>query len=346
MDASELAIDGVRVELYRDTNGTAGLQVGAGDTLLRFDTTEAGGYYLFDGLAAGEYYIHIPASNFDNAGDPLYGLYNSTPTGTENGGVAANPYTPNTDRDDNGVNNARPNLYGISSGAIVLARNTEPTVEIELSSDTGTLPGNSPTVDDGPNARGRYGEADNNSNLTIDFGFIPPLSLGNRVWIDSGSTPTGPILSQYNDGLMNAGGDEPGRDGVLLNLYFDANNDGDYNDINVGGVNETLPYATTTTANGGYYLFDGLPPGRFYVQVAPSNFAALAALDGFISSSGSFDTENVDVNDNGQDSPTYLADGIRSVNFILNHGVEPLTPPAHCRNRHQQLGHVWSEQRR
>ncbi|MBI5950801.1 MAG: sortase [Chloroflexi bacterium] len=317
MNGGELPIANVRVELYRDTNGTAGLQVGT-DTLVRFDTTDAGGFYLFDGLSAGEYYVHIPAVNFA-AGNPLRGLYNSTPTGTEAAGVAGNPYTPNMDRDDNGVNDSRPDLNGISSGPVVLAVTTEPVGEIELSADTGTAVGNSPTVDDGPNSRGRYGENDNNSNLTIDFGFIPPLSLGNRVWIDNGSTATGLVLSQFDDGLMN--GNEAGRNGVVLNLYFDANNDGAY----TGG--ETAPYLTTTTDATGYYLFDNLPPGRFYVQVAPANFAAGNALDGFVTSSGSFDTENADVNDNGVDSATYLADGIRSIDFILSHGAEPLTAP-------------------
>ena len=56
-----------------------------------------------------------------------------------------NPYTPDTDRDDNGVNNAHPDLYGIFSGAIVLPGDTKPNRgEIELSGDTGTSPATTP----------------------------------------------------------------------------------------------------------------------------------------------------------------------------------------------------------
>ena len=36
-----------------------------------------------------------------------------------------------------------------------------------------------------------------------------------------------------------------------------------------------------------YYLFDGLPQGRFHVQVAPSNFVAGGALENYRSSTGS-----------------------------------------------------------
>ena len=67
--------------------------------------------------------------NFANSSGALFGMNNSTPTGTENGGVAGNPYTPNTDRDDNGVNNTRPDLNGISSGPVLLVRDNEPSTK-------------------------------------------------------------------------------------------------------------------------------------------------------------------------------------------------------------------------
>ena len=114
MDAGEVPIANVRVDLYRDDDGTSGLDISS-DTLVNFDLTDAGGYYLFDHLAEGEYYVHLPSSNFTGTG-ALLGLNSSVPTGTENAGVTGNPYTPSTDRDDNGVNDASPNLNGISSG--------------------------------------------------------------------------------------------------------------------------------------------------------------------------------------------------------------------------------------
>jgi len=307
MDGDETPIQNVRVELYVDDDGTPGLDVTT-DSLLRYDLTDADGYYLFDGLAAGDYYVHIPASNFNNSGDPLYGLYNSSPT-----------FADDADVNDNGVNDYHPEVNGISSGMVTLSQDAEPAGETQLSADTTSVAGNNPTEDDGANARGRYGEKDANSNLTVDFGFVTPLSLGNRVWLDSGSTAGGIVLSQFDDGAMN--GDEPGLGGVTLNLYFDANNDGDYLDTDASGVDETAPYASTTTDASGYYLFDNLPAGRYYVQVDSSNFTA--ALNGLMSSSGVTDDETADKNDNGQDSLTYLADGIRSMDFVLTHSAEP-----------------------
>ena len=85
-----------------------------------------------------------------------------------------------------------PNVNGISSDMITLARIWNPLRETQLSGEAN--PGNGTEDDfsrtgwDGPNSRGRWNESDDNSNLTIDFGFIPPLSLGNRVWIDDGSS--------------------------------------------------------------------------------------------------------------------------------------------------------------
>ncbi|MCZ2126194.1 MAG: sortase [Anaerolineales bacterium] len=306
MNGGELPFANVRVELYRD-NGDGNF--GAGDTLVAYDITDANGYYLFDELTPGNYFVRIPSSNFNGAG-ALTGWYSSGPT-----------FADNADVNDNGVNNAHPEVNGITSNLITLANDSAPTGETQLSGDT-TLgnASNSPTNWDGPDSRGRYGETDNNSNLTVDFGFIPPLSLGNRVWIDDGATLGGPVLSQYNNGIHD--GTELGRTGVIVNLYYDANGDGDYNDV-VDGVNEAVPYRTTTTDANGYYLFDGLPEGKYYVQIAPSNFAGGGALNGYVSSTGSTDNETGDLNDNGQDSPTYLADGIRSMDVVLAYNGEP-----------------------
>ena len=169
MDADELFIPNVRVELYRDNgNGTFGAEDGAA---IRFDDTDAGGYYLFDNLPAGNYFVHIPAAEFQSGGD-LFGFNNSTPDGAENVQVPGNElvHTPVTDSDDNGVYNTRPDTNGITSGLITLALATEPPGETDLSGQADpTAPANAannPTGWDGPNSRGRFGEADNNSNLT------------------------------------------------------------------------------------------------------------------------------------------------------------------------------------
>jgi LPXTG-site transpeptidase (sortase) family protein len=316
MDAGESPIANVRVELYLDDDGTPGLDIN-NDTRVAWDITDSGGYYLFDRLVEGSYFVHIPAGNFTASYDPtggagtaegaLYGLNSSNPTGTENIGVGGNPYTPSMDRDDNGVDDGTPYTNGISSGVVVLSLDNEPASEIELSSDTSVTAGFDPTGSDGPNSRGRYGEDDNDSNLTIDFGFFPVFSVGNRVWFDTN-----------NDSTMGAG--EVGVSGVRVQLY---NADGT-SEILVGadGILDTSDDGAggmLTDANG-HYLFNNLPAGDYTIILPASNFAGSAVLDGYWSSGTSYDSAgalseatapdpdtNTDLNDNGmlQSSGTF-----------------------------------------
>lgn len=276
MDGGETGIANVRVELWRDADANGTPDVGS---MVGFDTTDVNGYYLFDNLAEGSYVVLITGSNFSGVG-PLVGRSSSTPTGTENAGVAGNPYTPNTDRDDNGINNGSPTTLpaatpGILSGTIVLAHGAEPTGEAELSgqADPGA-PTNltySPTGWDGPFSRGRWDESDNNSNLTIDFGFIPVFSLGNRVWFDTN-----------NNSLRN--GAESGINNVRVRVYA---SDGT-TEILVGpdGILNTADDAANgmLTAGGGYYRFNNLPAGDYIVKVAASNFTTGGVLDSYWSS--------------------------------------------------------------
>ncbi len=319
MDGTEAGIAGVRVELYRDNNSD-GVPDGG---FIRFDTTDANGYYLFDRLTAGNYIVGLPASNFA-VGAALSGMNSSQPTGTENTGVVGDPYTPNTDRDDNGINAVNPATTGVFSGTLVLTVDTEPTGETELSGQAdpgaGTRSSFSPTGWDGPNSRGRWNESDDNSNLTIDFGFILPLSIGNRVWLDNGAGGVG--IEQYNDGIQN--GTETGIANVALSLFFDINDDGDFLDT-VNGVSEATAIRTTTTDAAGYYLFDGLAPGNYQVLVTAANFGAGQPLNGLSSSTGNTNDITTDVDDNGIDDTNYLVNGIRGNTLSLRYGTQPTT---------------------
>ena len=333
MDGDEEPIENVRVELYRDDGDDI---FDAGDTRVHWDITDSEGYYLFDNLSPRyKYFVHIPPGNFNadfdhdsDAGTAaltygaLQGWYSSTLEDAESSG---------TDVNDNGVNNKHPEVNGITSGIIELTWDGEPDTETQFSGDItnpndGTEDDNDPTTWDGPESRGRWNESDDNSNLTVDFGFIPPLSLGNRVWIDDGtdnSADAGFVLSQFNNGIMD--GDEVGREDVVLNLYFDANGDGDYDDT-VDGVDESDVYRTTTTDADGYYLFDGLPEGKFKVEIAASNFSG-GALDGHQSSTDAEQAappaeDGEDMDDNGID-PTSPGDAVFSDTFTLSYDGEP-----------------------
>ncbi len=104
------------------------------------------------------------------------------------------------------------------------------------------------------------------SNLTIDFGFIPPMSLGNRVWIDEGAG-TIPFRTGYNNGLQD--GTEVGVNGVTIQLWRDTNGTPG---LQVTGIADTLMDTDTTDATG-YYLFERLQPASdYYVHIPSSNF--------------------------------------------------------------------------
>ncbi len=98
-------------------------------------------------------------------------------------------------------------------------------------------------------------------NPTVDFGFTTVFALGNRVWFDTN-----------NNAAID--GAEAGINDVTVNLYAA---DGSGNPS--GAI-----LATTTTANGGYYLFDYLEDGDYVVVIPASEFGAGETLENYWSS--------------------------------------------------------------
>ena len=99
LDADEPGIADVRVELV-DGEGT----------FLTWTTTDADGYYLFPGLDGGSYQAVVPASNFDEPADTLWGQF---PTD----GPASDPDS-DVDGDSDGVGTAE--AFGdVVSGSVV-----------------------------------------------------------------------------------------------------------------------------------------------------------------------------------------------------------------------------------
>jgi len=132
------------------------------------------------------------------------------------------------------------------------------------------------------------GDNDANSNLSVDFGFVRALSVGNLVWADVN-----------NNGLVDPG--ETGIGGVTVRL------------IAADGV---TVLQTTTTSPTGRYLFGGLPPGTYYVEVVPPA-GSQSSTD--IGSSGTPDND-VDNDDNGV---TIIGGAVRSGPITLSIGGEP-----------------------
>ncbi|MGZ8420168.1 MAG: beta strand repeat-containing protein, partial [Allosphingosinicella sp.] len=146
---TDTGIVGVVVDLYADTNDSGGWD--AGDAFLGTTTTLAGGLYSFAGLAPGDYVVVVNASNF-GSGEAL-----------ENRVSVAGGTDPddNVDNDDNGLSGVAGLGAAIASQTITLDYNSEP---------DGT-----PDID---------GDADADTNLSLDFGFIAPNAAPTSTNLD------------------------------------------------------------------------------------------------------------------------------------------------------------------
>ncbi len=211
-DLNEPGIAGVALTLYLDANGD-GIADTPGSPIAR-DTTDADGYYMFDYLSEGTYVIGIDAHNFA-AGQPLDALFSST---------ISDP-TPNNDQDldDNGIDDPDYETNGIFSGPITLLDDMEPTND----------------ADKGPDGDGLADN--NNSNLSVDFGFVAPATYGDYVWED---------INQ--NGLQDS--NEDGVAGVMVTLY----------EIDLGSMTIVRTVGTDVTDTDGLYLFEELAPNRYY----------------------------------------------------------------------------------
>jgi SdrD B-like domain len=226
VDGTESGVDGVVVELLTET--TPGTFTPSGTTL----TTANGGYYRFDGLAAGNYRVRVNPSNFGASG-PLSGYFTS---GTPNAD-AEGPSGVGVNNDNNGIAPAGGNYVGlgVSSGTVTLGGATpEPTTD---NTEAGTVGANT------YNSTNSNGTAapDNQYNASVDFGFHK-VSIGNRVWFDTGAG------ALTNNGVLDAG--EPGVNGVTVELRDGAGNlIATVTTANVGGVDGVYMFMTDTAGN-------------------------------------------------------------------------------------------------
>ncbi len=85
----------------------------------------------------------------------------------------------------------------------------------------------------------------NSDDLTIDAGFVRPVTVGDRVWYDNN-----------HDGRQDSATSEPGVTGVVATLYNATTNQ--------PVLHNGAPLTDQTDANG-EYLFTNLPPGAYFV---------------------------------------------------------------------------------
>ncbi|PJB68345.1 MAG: hypothetical protein CO094_01350, partial [Anaerolineae bacterium CG_4_9_14_3_um_filter_57_17] len=198
------------------SGATVTLYAADGATVLATTSTDASGLYRFDNLPAGDYIISVVA-----------------PTGTvstrdDYAGAPGDNADANQNYDDND------NGLGLLGGETFSSPFTLTAGDAGLQSQN--------IVDDGTGTLVALGAT---HNPTLDFGFTPVYSLGNRVWFDTN-----------NDRVIDNG--ETGVDGVTVQLY--------------AASDLTAALATQITANGGYYLFNNLEAGDYVVIITAENF--------------------------------------------------------------------------
>jgi hypothetical protein len=228
VDGAEAGVNGVTVELLVESAPGSGTFNPTGTTL----TTANGGYYRFDGLAAGNYRVRVNPSNFA-AGGALRGYFTS---GSPNAD-AEGPSGAGVNNDNNGIAPAAGNYVGlgVSSGTVTLGGATpEPTTD---NTEAGTVGANT------YNSTNSNGTAapDNQYNASVDFGFHK-VSIGNRVWFDAGAG------TNTNNGILDSG--ELGVNGVTVELRDGAGNlIATTTTANVGGVDGVYMFMTDTAGN-------------------------------------------------------------------------------------------------
>ena len=216
-DAAEVNIAGAVVELFVD-DGTGNFipAVDVNGTAVANQTTAADGLYFFDNLPAGDYRIRVT---------PPAGHEPTSPQTT----------TDNDDSEDDSNIATEPVAGTYESGTFTLSIDGEPT-------ESGTFNG-----DDQDDATD-----EDNGNMTVDFGFIQPVSIGSFIWLD-----------EDGDGTQDA--TEPGIENAIVELFVD---DGTGNFVPATDINGTTISSQTTLPNG-QYNFTNLPPGDYYILVTP-----------------------------------------------------------------------------
>ncbi|MBK8780376.1 MAG: sortase [Anaerolineales bacterium] len=270
INGSEIGVANVRVDLYLDNGGTAGVY-DAGDAFVGFTSTDPSGYYRFDNLPAGNYVVRILPSQFASGG-PLDGYWSSgtsiSGSGTVTDSIGPDPDTIATDSDDNGVTTFVTNTVDyVSSRAVTLG----PTMN-EPVGEPDALP--NPAAGEEP---------DNQSNRTVDFGFYR-VQLSDQIFVDVN-----------NDGIYNTG------DLVLPGARVQLFASNGTTEINVGpdGILGTADDATggmISDATNGTYLFSGLPAGDYIVKVTPPA-GYVSTVD--VNADTTTPNNNVNNNDNG-----------------------------------------------
>jgi protocatechuate 3,4-dioxygenase beta subunit len=269
-DAGETGISGVTVELWEDDGD--GVFNPDDDTLVDTTATDSEGNYSF--------------GNLDDA-TPYFVAVEDVGTGYSSSGQSADPIAA-----DNADDGAPGSDYASVSNPITL------TIEGATTGEVDTVPTGDDAADVEADAAGDD-YPDNNSEMTVDFGFVdvPLYRIGNLVWEDLD-----------NDGIAEDG--ESGINGVTVNL-LDEN----------GDIIATTVTAASPGGQDGWYEFPNLMAGDYQVSIPMDQ----AVLEGKGSSDNN---EELLPNDDGDNNDNGLIDGDAWTSGVVSVGDPALTDPA------------------
>ncbi len=176
----------------------------------------------------------LNANGIQNAGEPGINGVTLTLTGTN---VFSQPVTDHATTSGNGgyLFTEAPGTYTVT----VDASNFVTGGALAGYTATPTLVGADRSIDSNPNPSGTSPStlAGGGSDLTVDFGYYKPITIGDFVWNDTNA-----------NGIQNAG--EPGINGVTLTL------------TGTNGAGMSVTDHATTSGNGGYLFTEAPGPTR------------------------------------------------------------------------------------
>ena len=294
-DGMEPGISNVALRVFAaDAYGNpVGNAVVIGESNLNVVVTDANGWFRFFRMTAGTYVVVVDVGLSRNLQGYAYrnGSTQIDPNAVSTslvGFASSSGSTTNLalsgDRYDHGFDvpvSVGEVAYGIAGPPVTLSEGILP-----LGEETNGVSGAS--------SHGTGGDA--NDSLTMDFGFTPTYSLGNRVFLDNGEGG-GTTNNAVQDGA------EPGIANVTVAVLTNG-----------------VTLATAVTDASGYYRFDDLMAGTYTVCLPASNFGITGALNGLI---GSFGTNAVDRGDKGVSSGTPSVAGITNAPVTLGTGLQP-----------------------
>jgi len=240
-------------------------------------TTGPDGTYFFDNLAEGTYEVQVVVPD------------TFVPTANQ---VTADNDVENDSNID--VANSDPATNTYVSGEVTLTFGDEPVEDptiVEPGDDQDAL-------------------ADTAGNMTVDLGFVEPVSLGSVVWLDANG-----------NGIQDAG--EAGIAGATVSLFReDPLNPGTFAEVTAdlsGGV--IAPIVTDAT---GSYFFDNLTPGNYQVQVTTPDATFLPTINQVAADNAVEDDSNIDLSVTGL-APNTFQSGV--INLVSGEeAIETGTP--------------------